>query len=85
MRQVRKEERKEERRQARRDRNAAADEQEFDQEIYLRAVGFDPESMKTQRYVAVDTPRKETFSLMREFSNFYGPYLSSLAPFQCCN
>lgn len=85
MRQVRKEERKEERRQARRDRNAAADEQEFDQEMYLRAVGFDPESMKTQRYVAVDTPRKETFSLMREFSNFYGPYLSPLAPFQCCN
>lgn len=51
MRQVRKEERKEERRQARRDRNAPADEQDIDQEAYLRAVGFDPESMKTQRYV----------------------------------
>ena len=52
MRQVRKEERKEERRQARRDRNATSDDQDFDQETYLRTVGFNPESMKTQRYVA---------------------------------
>ena len=51
MRQVRKEERKEERRQARRDRNAASDEQDVDQETYLRSVGFDPESMKSQRFV----------------------------------
>ena len=50
MRQVRKEGRKEERRQARRDRNAPADEQDIDQEAYLRAAGFDPDSMKTQRY-----------------------------------
>ena len=55
MRQVRKEERKEERRQARRDRNAASDEQELDQETYLRAVGFDPDSMKAQRYTIVNT------------------------------
>ena len=48
MRQVRKEERKEERRQARRDKNA--DEQDIDQEHYLREVGFDPELMKAQRY-----------------------------------
>ena len=53
MRQVRKEERKEERRQARRDRNAASDEQELDQETYLRAVGFDPDSMKVQRYTVM--------------------------------
>ena len=53
MRQVRKEERKEERRQARRDRNAASDEQELDQETYLRAVGFDPDSMKLQRYTVI--------------------------------
>ena len=51
MRQVRKEGRKEERRQARRDRNAPADEQNIDQEAYLRAVGFDPDLMKTQRCV----------------------------------
>ena len=51
MRQVRKEGRKEERRQARRDRNAPADEQDIDQEAYLRAVGFDPDVMKTQRCV----------------------------------
>ena len=51
MRQVRKEGRKEERRQARRDRNAPADEQDIDQEAYLRAVGFDPDLMKTQRCV----------------------------------
>ena len=49
MRQVRKEGRKEERRQARRDRNVPADEQDIDQEAYLRAVGFDPDVMKTQR------------------------------------
>lgn len=53
MRQVRKEGRKEERRQARRDRNAPADEQDIDQEAYLRAVGFDPDSMKTQREIAL--------------------------------
>lgn len=53
MRLVRKEERKEERRQARRDRNAASDEQELDQETYLRAVGFDPDSMKAQRYTVM--------------------------------
>ncbi|KAL9968716.1 hypothetical protein ACROYT_G020835 [Oculina patagonica] len=51
MRQVRKEERKEERRQARRDKNP--DEQDVDQEAYLRAVGFDPDSMKTQREIAL--------------------------------
>ena len=50
MRQVRKEGRKEERRQARRDRNALEDEQDIDQEAYLRAAGFNPDSMKTQRY-----------------------------------
>lgn len=53
IRQVRKEERKEERRQARRDRNAASDEQELDQETYLRAAGFDPDSMKVQRYTVM--------------------------------
>lgn len=53
MRQVRKEERKEERRQARRDKNP--DEQDVDQEAYLRAVGFDPDSMKTQRYIKNST------------------------------
>lgn len=53
MRLVRKEERKEERRQARRDRNAASDEQELDQETYLRAVGFDPDCMKAQRYTVM--------------------------------
>ena len=56
MRQVRKEERKEERRQARRDRSAASDEQDIDQESYLRSVGFDPESMKSQRYVIYFNP-----------------------------
>lgn len=50
MRQVRKEERKEERRQARRDRNAGSDEQDVDQETYLRSIGFNPDSMKMQRY-----------------------------------
>lgn len=50
MRQVRKEGRKEERRQARRGRNTLEDEQDIDQEAYLRAAGFDPDSMKTQRY-----------------------------------
>ena len=53
MRQVRKEGRKEERRLARRDRNAASDEQELDQETYLRAVGFDPDSVKVQRYTVM--------------------------------
>ena len=53
MRQVRKEGRKEERRLARRDRNAASEEQELDQETYLRAVGFDPDSVKVQRYTVM--------------------------------
>lgn len=47
---VRKEERKEERRQARRDRKQGSDDQDVDQETYLRSVGFDPAFMKTQRY-----------------------------------
>ena len=50
MRQVRKEERKGERRQARRDRKQGSDDQDVDQETYLKSVGFDPEFMKTQRY-----------------------------------
>ncbi|KAJ7363488.1 activating signal cointegrator 1 complex subunit [Desmophyllum pertusum] len=53
MRQVRKDERKEERRLARRDKNAPTDEEDVDQEAYLRAVGFDPNSMKTQREIAL--------------------------------
>ena len=40
--------RKEERRQARREKG---EEQEGDDhESYLKALGFDPDSMKTQRY-----------------------------------
>lgn len=53
MRQVRKEEKKEERRQARRDKKQFSDDQEMDQEAYLRSLGFDPEFLKTQREVAL--------------------------------
>ena len=54
IRQVRREERKEERRHSRRDRGLGPDEQGQDQETYLKAVGFDPESMKLQRYSTND-------------------------------